>query len=75
MSAHKAEASAFFRELDPQLHDLTVTWHTFDLDEVEEGTGEVLKTLKAKREEIRARRSKKGPAQAQLRGADTEASR
>jgi hypothetical protein len=58
-NADPEDASAFFRDLDPRLHDLTVTWHTFDLDAVEEGTGEVLKTLKAKREEIRTKRSKK----------------
>jgi len=73
-NAQSEDASAFFRDLDPRLHDLTVTWHTFDLEAVEEGTGEVLKTLKAKREEIRAERSK-GPAQTQLRGADAETAR
>jgi hypothetical protein len=73
-NAESDEASAFFRDLDPRLHDLTVTWHTFDLEAVEEGTGEVLKTLKAKREEIRARRSK-GPKQTQLRGVETETGR
>ena len=73
-NAESDEASAFFRDLDPRLHDLSVTWHTFDLEAVEEGTGEVLKTLKAKRQEIRARRSK-GPAQTQLRGAETETGR
>lgn len=55
-NAKSEEATAFLRSLDPQLRDLSVTWHTFDLESIEEQSGEVLKTLKAKRQEIRARR-------------------
>jgi hypothetical protein len=73
-NAESDEASAFFKDLDPRLRDLSVTWHTFDLDAVEQGTVGVLKTLKAKREEIRTRRHK-GPAQTQLRGSATESGR
>ena len=56
-NAEPEEASEFFRDLAPRLRKLSVTWHTFDLDEVEEGTAEVLALLKAKREELRKRRS------------------
>jgi hypothetical protein len=56
--AEPEEASAFFRELDPRLSRLSVIWHTFDVDAVDKETGEVLGILKAKRDEIRRRRSK-----------------
>jgi nitrate/TMAO reductase-like tetraheme cytochrome c subunit len=46
----------FFKELDTQLKELTLTWHTFDLEEIEKRTGDVLDVLKAKRNEVRARR-------------------
>jgi nitrate/TMAO reductase-like tetraheme cytochrome c subunit len=52
------EAKRFFDEVDAQIRDLSVTWHTFDLDEIGEKTEAVLQALKAKREGI-ARTSKK----------------
>ena len=54
--AEPGEAQEFFAALDPRLEELSVTWHTFVLDEIEAGTAEVLATLKAKRDELRARR-------------------
>ena len=58
IKADPAEAAAFFQELDPRLSALAVTWHTFDIEAIDSGTSEVLGLLKAKREEIRNRRSK-----------------
>jgi len=49
------EARDFFRKIDPQIKHLSVTWHTFDLAEIDRATGEVLAELKAKRDEIRKR--------------------
>jgi hypothetical protein len=51
------EAGTFFRDLDPRLQRLSVTWHTFDVDAAEEETGEVLALLKTKCDEIRKRLS------------------
>lgn len=56
-NAEPEEAGAFFRDLDPRLQRLSVTWHTFDIDAAEKETGEVLALLKAKRDEIRNRLS------------------
>ena len=47
-----AETKQFFEEFDAQIHDLTVTWHTFDLDAIGEKTEAVLEGLRAKREEV-----------------------
>jgi hypothetical protein len=47
-----AETKRFFDELDARIHDLTVTWHTFDLDAIAEKTEAVLQELRAKREEV-----------------------
>jgi hypothetical protein len=55
--AEPAEAKAFFGELDPRIQQLSVTWHTFDLDAIDKGTAEVLTLLKAKRDELRKRRA------------------
>jgi nitrate/TMAO reductase-like tetraheme cytochrome c subunit len=46
------ETRDFFDRLDAQIHDLSVTWHTFDLDAIGEKTEAVLHTLKVKRQEI-----------------------
>ncbi|MHC4504524.1 MAG: cytochrome c3 family protein [Planctomycetota bacterium] len=53
-----AETKRFFGDVDAQIHDLSVTWHTFDLDAIGEKTEAVLQGLKAKRQEI-ARAQKK----------------
>jgi len=47
-----AETKPFFDEVDAQLDDLSVAWHTFDLDEIGEKTAAVLQALKAKRQEV-----------------------
>ena len=47
-----AETKRFFEEFDAQIHDLSVTWHTFDLDAIGEKTEAVLAGLRAKREEV-----------------------
>jgi nitrate/TMAO reductase-like tetraheme cytochrome c subunit len=50
----------FFEKVDAQIHDLSVTWHTFDLDAIGEKTEAVLHELRAKREEIaRAERERR----------------
>ena len=54
--AEPEEARAFFAALDPKLRKLSVTWHTFDLDAIDAETTEALALMKAKRDEIRARR-------------------
>jgi nitrate/TMAO reductase-like tetraheme cytochrome c subunit len=54
-----AETKRFFGEVDAQIHDLSVTWHTFDLDAIGEKTEAVLHGLKTRREEI-AKAQKKG---------------
>ena len=47
-----AETKRFFEEFDAQIHDLTVTWHTFDLEAIGEKTEAVLERLRAKREAV-----------------------
>lgn len=47
-----AETKQFFDEFDAQIRDLSVTWHTFDLDAIGEKTEAVLHQLRVKREEI-----------------------
>ena len=66
-NAEPEEAQAFFAVLGPQLHALSVTWHTFDLDEIEKGTDEALALLHEKREELRARKKKMKNDQAKRR--------
>jgi len=45
------ETKAFFQGVDAKLHDLSITWHTFDIDEIGAKTEAVLKAVKQKREE------------------------
>jgi nitrate/TMAO reductase-like tetraheme cytochrome c subunit len=53
-----AETKRFFEEFDAQIHDLTVTWHTFDLDAIGEKTEAVLQKLRMKREEVASAQKK-----------------
>jgi ATP-dependent helicase YprA (DUF1998 family) len=46
------ETKKFFEKIDRELHTLSMTWHTFDLDEVREQTEALLASLKEKREEV-----------------------
>ncbi|MEE8314807.1 MAG: hypothetical protein V3R91_10835, partial [Myxococcota bacterium] len=59
--AEPLEAGQFFRMIDPELRDVTVTWHTVDLPEIERKTKIVLNLLKQKRDEIRRRRASEAP--------------
>jgi nitrate/TMAO reductase-like tetraheme cytochrome c subunit len=42
----------FFKQVDAQIHSLSVAWHTFDLDEIRAQTDLVLNTLREKRQEV-----------------------
>lgn len=42
----------YFKQIDAQLHDLSIAWHTFDLDEIGKRTDAILASLKEKREEV-----------------------
>jgi nitrate/TMAO reductase-like tetraheme cytochrome c subunit len=46
------ETKRFFEEVDAQIRDLSMTWHTFDLDAIGEKTESLLHALRAKREGI-----------------------
>jgi nitrate/TMAO reductase-like tetraheme cytochrome c subunit len=46
------ETKKFFEKIDRKLHTLSMTWHTFDLDEIKEQTEAVLASLKEKREKV-----------------------
>ncbi len=46
------EARDFFLAVDKRQAKLSVTWHTFDLDQIEKETDELLAVLKAKRDEL-----------------------
>jgi formate-dependent nitrite reductase cytochrome c552 subunit len=62
--AEPEESKAFFQAIDPKLQQLTIAWHSFDLEKIDEETRAILTMLTTKRDEIRARRkeSKKKPA-------------
>ena len=53
--ASPAEAQAFFAKFDPRMEALSVTWHTFDLDEIDSQTAAALDMIKTERVEIRRR--------------------
>ena len=53
--------------LHVRLHALSITWHTFDLDEIEKGTDEVLALLREKRGELRERKKNMTSNQAERR--------
>jgi len=59
--AEPEDAALFFADMDARMVHLSQTWHTFDLEDIEEETAEVLALLKAKREEIRRQRALKEP--------------
>jgi nitrate/TMAO reductase-like tetraheme cytochrome c subunit len=55
----------FFKLMDPEMQRLSVTWHTFDIEDIEQRTAIVLMLMKSKREEIRNRlRKQKAEAEA-----------
>ena len=47
-----AETREFLEHTDAQIHALSVTWHTFDIDEIKEQTEIVIDALKRKREQV-----------------------
>ncbi len=47
-----AKTKAFFEEIDRQIRDLTIGWHTFDLEKIEVKTEIVLESLRRKREQV-----------------------
>jgi len=57
MHAKPEEAKEFFGKIDPSMRRLVVTWHTFDLEKIDQGTELMLAALKAKRDEIRSRQA------------------
>jgi hypothetical protein len=50
------ESEAFLGQIDGRIDALAVRWHTFDLEKIDELTAEILDALRAKRDEIRARK-------------------
>ena len=67
MRGEPAETRSFFEAIDAQVHELSVKWHTFDLDGIEEKTEAVLQSVRTKREEVaktykRARAERAGPS-------------
>ena len=62
------ETRPFFEMVDTQLRDLSVTWHTFEVERIEEKTQAVFEALRTKRQEVanahrqeRRRRSAESP--------------
>jgi hypothetical protein len=53
-----AATKPFLENIDAHLHDLTLTWHTFDLEAMAKKTKAVLGQLRAKREEVASAASK-----------------
>jgi nitrate/TMAO reductase-like tetraheme cytochrome c subunit len=47
-----AETRTFFEVIDARIHDLSIAWHTFDLDRIREETQIVLEALRHKRETV-----------------------
>jgi nitrate/TMAO reductase-like tetraheme cytochrome c subunit len=56
-----ATTKSFLKDVDAHLHDLTVTWHTFDLDAMDERTKFVLEELREKRQEVVSAGQESGP--------------
>jgi hypothetical protein len=54
-----AATKSFLKDADARIHDLTVTWHTFDLDVMSEKTKAVLDELRVKHEEVASAAHKK----------------
>jgi hypothetical protein len=52
------ERGPFLDKIDVRLHDLSLRWHTFDLEEIEKDTQSLLAAIKEKRDEVRQRKRK-----------------
>ncbi|MBW2693420.1 MAG: hypothetical protein JRE57_12435, partial [Deltaproteobacteria bacterium] len=48
-----ADTQTFFAVMDKRVRDLSVLWHTFDLQKIDSKTRLILGQLKAKRAEVR----------------------
>ncbi len=48
-------------ELDVKIHDLSVRWHTFDLEEMDKATRSLLEEIKQRRDEVR-KKARKPPS-------------
>ena len=57
-----AESREFLESIDDRAHDLSINWHTFDLEAIGERTSAILKDLREKRKELRARRAAENPS-------------
>ncbi len=48
-----SERGPFFEEVDAKLHHFSITWHTFDWDDIDAESSDLFDQLKSKREEIK----------------------
>jgi hypothetical protein len=53
MEESASGSRGFFKELDAQIKDLTLTWHTFELDDLEEETRKIFELLSEKHRKFR----------------------
>jgi formate-dependent nitrite reductase cytochrome c552 subunit len=54
--ADPEKTQEFFKDADARIYDLSVAWHTFELEEIREHTDSVLRFLREKRRELRKQR-------------------
>ena len=56
--AEPNDARSFFRVIDPLIEKLNAEWHSFDIQQIARQTKDVLKLMKAKRNEIKKEKTK-----------------
>lgn len=54
-----SEARSFFEDVDARHRQLSITWHTFDLEQIDKETTALLDLLKEKRDELRIKSRQK----------------
>jgi nitrate/TMAO reductase-like tetraheme cytochrome c subunit len=54
-----SEARSFFEDVDARHRQLSITWHTFDLEQIDKETTALLGVLKEKRDELRKKSRQK----------------
>ena len=54
-----SESRSFFENVDARHRRLSITWHTFDLEQIDKETTALLNLLKEKRDELRKKSQKK----------------
>jgi nitrate/TMAO reductase-like tetraheme cytochrome c subunit len=54
-----SEARSFFEDVDARHRQLSITWHTFDLEQIDKETTALLGLLKEKRDELRIKSRQK----------------